>query len=245
MEGFFNGLGTGCNYLTLAEYYLETLDETPAESNAYKAIYRAKTKEQTGIAICANFALVRLFIYQGRFAEARGYLKQLERDIQKEDNAIYHTTLDMIKVYVAACLDRPDGLPAWLLSGEMSSAHFLYQGIAFNYIVHGKALLLSKDYLRLETLTEEIEKYFAAFSNRLGFLHNRILRAAAKYQLYGIEAGNAELLEALSFAREDHIILPFAEYAVNIQDMMQQISSGKSFRQLHSACFESLWTICQ
>lgn len=226
MEGFFNGLGTGCNYLTLAEYYLETLDETPAESNAYKAIYRAKTKEQTGIAICANFALVRLFIYQGRFAEARRHLKQLERDIQKEDNAIYYTTLDMIKVYVAACIDRPDGVPTWLLSGEMSSAHFLYQGVAFNYIVHCKALLLSKDYLRLETLTEEIEKYFAAFSNRLGFLHNRILRAVAKYQLYGIEAGSTELLEALSFAREDHIILPFAEYAVNIQDMMQQISSG-------------------
>jgi LuxR family maltose regulon positive regulatory protein len=240
MEHFLNGLGAGCNYLALAEYSLETLDEKTAELNAFKAIYKAKTKEQTGIAICANFALIRLFIYQGRVAEAREHLKQLERDVQKEGNAIYYTTVEMVKAYVAACLGRPDGVPAWLLSGDMSPARFMYQGIAFNYIVHSKAVLLSKDYLRLEILTEEFEKYFSAFSNRLGFIHNRILRAVAKYRLYSVAAGSAELSRALSDAREDNIIMPFAEYAVNILDMMRQIgrenTSDSYIQRVLEAC---------
>jgi LuxR family maltose regulon positive regulatory protein len=38
-----NGCGTGCEYLTLAEYALETGNWQDAELNAFKAIYKAKT----------------------------------------------------------------------------------------------------------------------------------------------------------------------------------------------------------
>ncbi len=223
-----NGLGAGCDYLTLAEYALETGGETAAELNAFKAIYKAKTREQTSIGICANFTLIRLYIYQGKINEAREQFRQLEGDVSKENNAIYNTALELIKGYAAACLGRPDSIPAWLQTGDMSPAHFMYQGLAFNYIVHGKAVLLSKDYIRLEMLAEECGQYFSILSNQLGFLHNRILRAAAKYRLYGMDAGSIELRGALDEAREDHIVLPFAEYAPDILDMVRRIAHSDS-----------------
>lgn len=221
-----NGLGTGCEYLTPAEYALETGDETSAELYAFKAIYKAKTKEQTSIAICANFTLIRLYLYQGKIDEAIEQFKQLETDVSKESNAIYNTTLELIKGYAAACVNRPDSIPAWLRAGDMSPAHFMYQGLAFNYIVYGKAVLLAKDYIRLEMLTEESEQYFSIFHNQLGLLHNRILRAAAKNRLYGMEAGITELLGALDEARSDHIILPFAEYAPDILGMLRRAADS-------------------
>jgi LuxR family maltose regulon positive regulatory protein len=210
-----NGLGAGCEYLTLAEYALETGDETAAELNAFKAIYKAKTKSQISIAICANFTLIRLYLFQGKINEAQEQYRQLERDVSKENNAIYNTTLELIRGYYMACLGRPDSIPVWLQTGDMSPAHFMYQGLAFNYIVYGKALLLSKDYINLEILTGEFEQYFSILQNQLGFLHNRILRAAAKYHIYGMETGSIELRVALDEARNDHIVLPFAEYAPN------------------------------
>lgn len=223
-----NGLGTGCEYLTLAEYALETGDETAAELNALKAIYKAKSKEQTSISICASFTLIRLYLYQGKINEAQEQYRQLEMDVSKKSNAIYNTSLELIKGYAAACIGRPDSIPVWLGTGDMSPAHFMYQGLAFNYIVYGKAVLLSKDYIRLEILTEESEQYFSIFQNQLGFLHNRILRAAAKCRLYGMEAGSAELRGALDEARADHIVLPFAEYAPDILDIVRCIAYSDS-----------------
>jgi LuxR family maltose regulon positive regulatory protein len=122
----------------------------------------------------------------------------------------------------------------------MSSAQLMFQGVAFNYIVYGKAVLLSKNYIKLEILTEEFNHYFSIFNNQLGFLHNQILKAAAKYRLYGMDAGCSALAEAIDMAREDHIILPFAEYAPGIIDMMRSISHANPrdtyIKEIFEAC---------
>jgi LuxR family maltose regulon positive regulatory protein len=122
----------------------------------------------------------------------------------------------------------------------MSPAHFYYQGLGFNYIVYGKALLLSKNYIKLEMLTEEFSRCFAVYRNQLGFLHNQIFRAAAQYHLYGMEAGCAALREAFAMAQEDHIILPFAEYAPAVIDMIRSIAHADSrdayIKEVLAAC---------
>jgi LuxR family maltose regulon positive regulatory protein len=223
-----SGCGTGCDYLTMAEYALETGGWQSAELYALKAIYKAKTKEQTGIIICANFALIRLNIYLGKTGDALEHMRKLRDDVTQENSVYYNTALELVEGYINACMRRPDGIPGWLSTGDMSAAHFMFEGIAFNYIVHGKAVLLSKDYVRLEILTEELEEYFSVFHNQLGFLHNKIFEAAAKYRLYGMEKGCAALVEAIDMAREDHLILPFAEYAPDILDMLRNISHSDS-----------------
>jgi len=145
-----------------------------------------------------------------------------------------------VEGYVYGCLTRLDNIPLWLQTGDMSSAHFFYEGLGVNYIVYGKALLLSKNYIKLEMLTDEFARCFAIFHNQLGFLHNQIFRAAAKYHLYGMGAGCAALREAFGMAREDHIILPFAEYAPAVIDMVRHIADTDSrdayLKEVLSAC---------
>lgn len=213
------GCGTGSSHVTQAEYALETGDWQAAELNAFKAVYKANTKGQSGILICANLTLIRLNLVQGKIIEGLELLQQLQNDVSRENNAVYNTTLELVEGYVYGCLGRPDKIPQWLRTGDMSPAHFMYQGMAFNYIVYGKAVLLSKNYIELEMLTEVFAQYFSVFHNQLGFLHNQIFEAAAKYKLYGLEAGCTALQKAFDMAREDHIILPFAEYAPAIIEM--------------------------
>lgn len=221
-----SGCGAGCDSVTLAEYALETGDWQAAELNAFRAMYKAKAKGQTGIALCAGLTLIRLYLFQGRTQESMEHLRQLREDVGNENSILYNTTLELTEGYVYGCLARPDRIPRWLQSGDMSLARFMYQGMAFTYIVYGKAVLLSKNYIQLEVLTEEFAAYFSILQNQLGFLHNQILEAAAKYRLYGMAAGSASLDKALDMAREDHILLPFAEYAPAIIDMLRQMTAS-------------------
>lgn len=223
-----DGCGTGCDYVALAEYALETGDWQAAELNAFKAIYKAQTKEQVGLMICAYNALIRLYLYQGKVDEALELLRQLRQDVTRANNIYYNTGLEIVEGYVYGCLTRLDSIPLWLQTGDMSPAYFFYQGLGFNYIVYGKALLLARNYIKLEILTDEFARYFAIFHNQLGFLHNQIFRAAAQYQLYGMEQGCTALRKAFDMAREDHIILLFAEYAPAVIDMVRHIAHADS-----------------
>ena len=225
---FAGGCGTGSEYLIQAEYALETGDWEAAELNSLKAIFKARPKGQTSIIICANFALIRLYLLHGKVSEAIAMLKQLEEDISPINNSIYNTTIDMCKGYVHACLGQHEKIPFWLQTGDMTTAGLLYQGIAFNYIVYGKAVMLSRNYAALEVLTEDLQEQFAVFSNQLGFIQNDIFRAVAKYHLYGTEKGVAELEQALLKAQADDILLPLVENAPYIMDMLRIIANRDS-----------------
>ena len=155
-----DGCGAGCEYVAMAEYALETGDWRAAELNAFKAIYRTKAEEQTGLRICATFTLIRLNIMRGKADEGPELLRQLRNDINAENNPIYNTTMDLCEGYVYGCLGQMENIPLWLQSGDMSLARFLFQGIAFNYIVYGKTVLAAGKYLELEMLTETLAQAF-------------------------------------------------------------------------------------
>lgn len=225
---FADGCGTGSEYLLPAEYALETGNWEAAELNSFKAIYKAGTKDQTSLIICANFTLIRLYILQGKIPEAIEMLKQLEKDIAEKSNSIYNTTIDMCKGYLYACLGQPEKIPLWLQTGDMTAADLLYQGVAFNYIVYGKSVMLSKNYVALEVFIESINEQFSIFSNQLGFIHNYIFEAVTQYRLNGMAEGVAALERALSSAQPDNIILPFVENAPHILDMLKVLSARDS-----------------
>lgn len=208
-------------YRRLGEWHLAQREYRTAYGYLFRV--KAQAKDQTGIMMCAYFVLIRLYIYQGKIDEALELLQQLRNAVTQKNNPYYNSGLDMVEGYVNGCLNRADKIPGWLQAGDVSSAHFFYGGMGFYNIIYGKALLLSKNYLKLETLTDEFARSFAPFCNQFGFLHNQIFRASAKYPLYGMEAGCAALREAFDMARQDHLILIFAEYAPNITDMVRYI----------------------
>lgn len=226
--GFADGCGTGSEYLIPAEYALETGDWEAAKLNSLRAIYKAGTKEQTSIIICATFTLIRLYLLQGKIPEALDMLKHLELEVALVNNSIYNTTIDMCKGYVYACLNQREKIPLWLQTGDMTTADLLYEGVAFNYIVYGKAMLLSKNYIALEVLTDTFQEQFDRFSNRLGHLHNLIFKAIANYHVNGMKEGVAALEYALAEAQPDDILLPFAENALHIMDMLKTAASNDS-----------------
>lgn len=134
----------------------------------------------------------------------------------------------MCKGYIYACLVQPQKIPLWLQTGDLADADFLYQGVSFNYIVYGKAVMLSNNYVALDVLTESFQEQFSIFSNQLGMIHNHIFRAVATYHLNGINEGVNALENALKIAQADNIILPFVENAPDILKVLKAMANSDS-----------------
>lgn len=222
---YTNGCGTGSEYLARSEYSLETGNWAEAKLNGEKAIYKARTKDQHSIIICANFVLIRLMILQGKITDALNRLQALEKEIMEVRNPIFNTTIDICKGYIYANLGQTEKIPYWLQVGDMNTADLFYQGVAFNYLVYGKAVTASRNFVKLEILAESFVEYFSIYHNQLGFIHNGIFNAIAKYNLYGIEAGIVALNKTLSVAHLDRIFMPFVENAPYLIEMVREIYS--------------------
>lgn len=224
-----DGCGTGCDSVALAEYALETGDFDNVELHAYKAMYKAKAAEQTCLMICAKFVLARLEILRGPGERSPQLMESLREEVLRENNPVLNTTFALCDAYLNACLARSTETAGWIRSGDLSSASFLRQGQPFYYTVHAKTVMLSGDAIRLEAVCEMALRAFGPYHNQLGLLHNAIYTAAAKKELQGPEAGCQALAAALEIGQADGVVLPFAENAPQILDMLEELAGRGKF----------------
>lgn len=210
------GCGMGCDFLSQAEYALETGDMNNAEINAFKAIYKAKMYNQFDILIGAKFTLARIYTFQGKYEAGLELLDDLSLEIGNLKDTILHNTIDLSFGYLHCCQGEFAKIPSWIHNNHMPVTRFKHQGTSFDCIVYGKAKLLTENYLELELLTESFNERFHTFDNQLGFIHNHIHNAVAKYHLYGIQDAVIELSKAFEIAKADRIVMPFAENAIHI-----------------------------
>lgn len=223
-EELSGGCGKGFECLIRAEYSLETCSLNQAELNAYRAVYKAETLEQVSVIISADFTLARLYAARGKFDEAKDLLDELSMKVSEYNNPIFMNALDLCYGYIGGITGERAGFAQWLKTGDMKHAEMFYQGLAFNYLVHAKYLLLEENYLKLEALCEEMYRLFAMFNNLLGHLHAHILEAIAKNHLYGLEKAKEAIEPALAIGRADGIIMPFAEYGLYIAGILTALA---------------------
>ena len=245
----FDGCGTGCEFAALGEYALETGDFENAEIFANKAIYKARTMGQTGIILCAYFTTMRLSLIRGEFSAAkeqvttmRNFLLDLGEKINLQETIIYNSTIDMCEGYLYGCLNVPDLIPEWLRTSNIGSRILMLHGMGYPYIIYGKAVMLTKNWLELEMLSESFEASFSVFHNQLGLLYNAIYHATAKLNLYGMEAGVSTILPALQEAQMDGIMMPFAENADFVLPMLYELKKSET---LDLCYLEGVIRLCQ
>lgn len=217
------GCGVGFEYQIRAEYYLEKGNLKEAEIYAYKAMYKAETLEQVSVIICSKLTLARIFVAKGEVTKANDLMDAYRYEVEACNSPILSSAYDLCLGYLGGITGVGKWFSSWLKTGEIKNSEVLYQGMGFNYIVHGKYLLIEKKYIQLELLCEEMYQIFKPFENLLGYLHGYILDAIAKYKLYGFKAAKKSLLSAIEIGRSDGIKLPFAEYHLEIIELLENL----------------------
>lgn len=213
--------GIECGAVVQTEYLLETGDFDHVEQCAYKALYKARAARQISLVLCAQFALARLEILRG--GHTRRGMEAVREEIAHAGDPVLSTALALCGTYLDTCLGHGRDTAGQMCSGELPGASFLSQGRAFYYTAYARAIMLAGDYIRLEAECEMASGFFAFYHNQLGHLHNFICLSVARRRLYGMSAGCETLKKALEIGAADDIVMPFAESAFYIQDMLAQL----------------------
>lgn len=220
------GHGSGAEYVMQAEWYYHTGDFENAEIAAHKALYIARSQDQTAIVLCALFLQMRLAALRGDLAQVTDSLWQTREEIKERGLYLYIHTWDMCEGFIYSCLNQEKKIPAWIVKGDLQDSSICFPGYAFFNIIWGKTLLISGQYLKLIGLAEEFIGMASVFPNLLGQVYTYIYEAAAKFKLGRHEDARRTLRKALDVAAPDQVIMPFAENGEYIADMLAQLENS-------------------
>lgn len=237
------GAGLGSGTLCAAEYALETGDLDEVEVNALKTIYKARTKNQTSMIVCASLTLARLYICRGRYPEALSLLDELNGEVSSNIESILMNTYDLCLGYVYSCTGEYDKIPKWIREGNMTINSLMLQGAVFSYVVYGKALMLSGNWAKAEALCESFIPYFGIFNNQLGYIHNYIHLSIAAYKRGSEEKAKSWLKKAMEIGQKDNIVMPFGENGGNLLPVLNYFSEDEGIDPVYIKKLTDLCTM--
>lgn len=203
--------GAGGEYLMEAEALYHAGDFLNAGILCHKAEIMAAQHNQLGNVLCAMFLRLRLELAGGKPREAQRLAESMRRMIKKGRDYFLLYTVDMCEGWLYATLKQPKKIPAWLYSelGEDSRLYAFAKG--FYYIVHGRVLLLEKQYARVLGMFGYLLEADIFQKNLLFSIYAHIYQAIAHQGLGNATVAIESLQTALDLALPDSLRMPFAE----------------------------------
>ena len=239
-----HGHGSGAEYVMEAERHYHRGEFENAGISAYKALHRAQSSQQTSVVFCVLFLQIRLAFIQGDFAQIAEVLQKMREDMSnRKDYQLLHT-VGLCEGSVYAALGQIEKIPGWLLAPDLRNIRLSFTVFGAINIVHGRALLLSGEYLKLIGSEEYFSRITIVFPNLLGQIYTHIYLAAANLRLYRQDKAIGHLHQALELALPDQLYMPFVENCDYIAPLFEALAATPSHRK-HIEQILSLYAIYQ
>lgn len=217
------GCALGGQEIFRAEWLLERHDFAKVESLLARAAVRAESSGQIDSLLIAVFCRARLLAASGRPDEAVASLEAWVPRVQDAGPVELSNCLDLSLGYLNACLGRSGAIPEWLRRADSGPTRHVVQMLGFIRAVQARAVLLSGDYERLDSLAKGLPVHLGPYDNLFGHLHARVLEAIAERQLRGMDRALEVMRLATDLAKPDHIVLTLAEYGEHILPLVQRL----------------------
>lgn len=203
--------GAGGEYLMEAEALYHAGDFMNAGILCHKAEIMASQHNQLSNVLCAMFMRLRLELVEGRPRGAQRMVESMRRMIKKSRDYFLLHTVDLCEGWLYATMKQPENIPPWLYSelGEDNRLYAFAKG--FYYIVHGRILLLEKQYSRVLGMFGYLLESGMFQKNLLFSIYAHIYLAIAHQSLGNAFAAIDDLQTALDLAMPDMLHMPFAE----------------------------------
>ncbi|OOM16188.1 helix-turn-helix transcriptional regulator [Clostridium saccharobutylicum] len=224
-----NGGATGSNYLIRAEYLFETGNVDDAELFAYKALHKAKIKKQTSIIICSLFLLMRICLNKNNRREAISKLKILIKEYQKLNIPSFLKGEEIPMGYIYGITGNLEEMNKWIKNYERPKMQNISPVTTLRYIVSALAMILKESYIELEVEAETMLEVCKDKSGMFGIIYSYIFDSIAKYNLYGIEKAKDSLMKAIWYAKEDRVVMCFAELAPHILPILRYVEKEEEY----------------
>ncbi|MBR5228240.1 MAG: helix-turn-helix transcriptional regulator, partial [Firmicutes bacterium] len=220
-----NGSGTGYELLIRAEYEYMTGNFEQAEMIAYKAIYKAKMRDQGGIVMSASFLLLRMALFAGKTREVDEILLQMMQEVEKENNPAMRGCYEFVLGYVYGYMGKTNLIPQWLKDINMNKGKLMAPARHSGYLIAGKVISETHDYKRLETFADELIELFSEKRNLIGIMIANVYKAIALYHNTGMESAIVPMKEALALSEPDGCYVTLAENSYEIISILEEIGT--------------------
>lgn len=220
-----NGCGAGYEYLARAEreYFVGNFEE--AEIYVYKALYKARAREQHGIVFSASFLMIRIALSKGNLKEVDEILLQLMQEAETLGNPIMLSCYEFIVGYVYSYIGRYDQIPRWLREGKVSEAKLMAPARDVGYIIVAKVLCERGDYAQLEAMCQYTYQLYTEKNHLIGVILSLNFQCICKYHTSGLEEAKPLLEESLRLAEPDDCVTIFAEHAYELIPILEAIGT--------------------
>jgi LuxR family maltose regulon positive regulatory protein len=236
-----DGHGYGAELVMEAEAAYNAGRFTEAETIVHKAWYFAREKDQWSILLTAVFLRMRLLLTQGDWFEVLN-IRQLTAEMMERRNLLLlQHTLDMCQSYIHLMLDMPDKVTEWITEGDASISRVMYPAKPALNIIYGRYLLSIGEYTKLLGIAEAARETASKNPNLLGVIYLDIYLAAANAALSREDKAIACIESALGIALPDNILMPFAENAGFIMDILTRLASDERYAESIVRIMELYW----
>ena len=227
-----NGGATGVNYLMLGEYFFETGDALNGELFAYKAFYKAKSKEQTSILICSLFLLIRIHLYKNNRVEFQNKFNSLINIGENLNIPRFLNGTEIALAYINGITGNFKDIDNWACDLEMYNMQIISPRAKMSYIIYGLKMIHKESYIELEIQAETMLEIYAKGNNIFGTIYAYIFNSIAKYKLYGMEEAKKSLLKAIDLAEGDELIMCFVELGPHILPIIEELQEENEYAKV-------------
>lgn len=220
-----NGCGAGYEFLARGEReYLVGNFET-AQMYAYKALYKARAREQQCIVFSASFVLLRIAMSKGNAKEVEEILIQIMQEVETQESPIMLCCYEFIVGYTYSVMGKNDQIPRWLREGIVSEARMMAPARDTSHIIIAKILCERGAYTELENMCPFIYNLCTEKHNLMGVIMSLIFECICKYHSGGLNEARPILERALDMAEPDGCVTLFAEHAYELIPILESIST--------------------
>lgn len=236
------GHGMGFNSVMRAEALLMRGQDYEAEIMCHKALYEARSYQQTDICICAELVLVRIAILRGDEERFFASIKNMQ-NYAKEDTNLY--VLHMVEYCMSSIgleLKIKYYVATWLYD-ILNYKNILYAPIIPHaQVLYLNILLMENRYNELYGMSQLILDNSMGINDNVKYMMPQVyclkILAIAKYNNGDLIAAQEYLKQALLIALPDKIYLPFANEAGKLASLLEALKSSMSDRDGINAIIE-------
>lgn len=236
-----NGCGAGMEDLIRSEYeYMQGNFET-AEMKAYKAIYKAQTRNQCGIILSASFLLLRMALFSGKVREVNEILIQMMEEVERDGSQAMTACYEFILGYVFGYMGKTDLIPKWLLECNLDKAKLLAPARDTAYLIMGKIACERGDYKLLEEIADKMDEIYTARHNLTGVMVSKVYKSISTFHLTGVSEAAYIMKDALEIAEADGCYVTLAENTNEIISILEVTGApaAKQVKELAEKYLES------
>lgn len=229
------GHGTGADSVMRAEAMLMRGEDNAAEILCYKALYEARSFQQTAVCLCAELVLARIAILRG---DTDGYFTAVNniKGYGKENsNLCVLRMADLCLTAISLTLGIKDKAADWIFDMENIKKTLYTPVIPFAQVLYSMLLLIEKRYNEFLGISGLLMDAYGGAEGNIRYMMPRLYYfkhlAVIKLSSGNEKEAQEHLGQALAIALPDKVYLPLVNQDGLLDRLLEKAKTSASDRE--------------